>query len=205
MSPDTRFDRSSEDAAAEAVRRTWGWLMALGIMQIVAGTIAVLMSVAATLATMIVLGILALIGAGAEIASVFWSRRWEEGLVHLVIGMLYGAFGILVLAHPGLAAVTLTLILAVMLIAGGLFRVVLAAASRFHGWGWVVLGGVVSVLLGGLIWANWPEASLWVIGLFVGIDLIFLGWKWVAIALAIRGVTPRPAYPRDVPPVVPAG
>jgi uncharacterized membrane protein HdeD (DUF308 family) len=186
-----------------ALRDNWGWLLALGLVEVAVGMAALVMTVTATLATVIVLGVLALVGAAGEVLSVFWARRIEEGLVHLLIGLLYGAFGVLVLANPGVAAVTLTLLLAVMLIAGGLVRVVIALAARFRGWGWALAGGLVSVLLGGLIWAGWPEASLWVIGTFVGIDLIFIGWHWVALALAARswnGTAPAADYRRDVPP-----
>jgi uncharacterized membrane protein HdeD (DUF308 family) len=206
MATDYRTDPVTDDrAAADAVRENWGWLLALGALQIIAGTFALLMAVTATYLTVLVLGILALVGAVGEVLSVFWSRRTEEALVHLLVGLLYGAFGVLVLANPGLAAATLTLVLAVMLIAGGLFRAVIALTGRFRGWGWALLGGAVSVLLGGLIWSRWPESSLWVIGLFVGIDLLFMGWSWVALALSARSATPRAEYRRDVPPAVSPG
>lgn len=186
------------------LRRNWGWLLALGIVQILAGFMALVLTVAAAYITVVVIGFLAIVGAVGEVLSVFWARRWEERLLHLMLGVLYGAFGVLILANPGLAIVTLTLILAVMLIVGGMFRVAVAAAGRFDGWGWAVVGGLVSILLGVLIWAGWPESSLWVIGVFVGIDLIFMGWMWVAVALALRKVSPGAEYRRDVPPI-PAG
>lgn len=189
----------------EAARQSAGWLLVLGVVQILIGMLALGMSVVATFAAMILLGILALAGGIMEIVSAFWARRGEHGVAHFLIGLLYAAFGILVLANPGLAAVTLTLILAVMLVAGGIVRMGLAVVIRPGGWGWSLLSGAISVFLGVLIWAGWPGTGLWVIGLFVGIDLIFMGWTWVALALAVRGTSWRRDYGRDVPPPVPAG
>ena len=77
---------------------------------------------------------------------------------------------------------------------GGIFRVVIAAAVRFQNWGWAVVGGLLSIVLGVMIWQDWPESSVWAVGLLVGIDLIFTGWTWVALALGLRTL-PRPTAP----------
>jgi uncharacterized membrane protein HdeD (DUF308 family) len=172
---------------AVVVREHSGWFLALGLAQILVGTAALVMTVVATLLTVLVLGGLALAGAVVEAASVFWSRTWREGLVHVLVGLLYGVFGMMLLANPGLAASTLTLVLAVLLLANGAVRLGTALAVRFRGWGWAAAGGAVSVVLGVLVWANWPWDSLWVIGLFVGIDLLVMGWSWVALSLLVRG------------------
>ena len=80
----------------------------------------------------------------------------------------------------------MTLIIAIFLIISGIFRIVSALSERFTGWGWVLLNGGVSLLLGLLIYKQWPLSGLWVIGLFVGIDLIFNGWAWIMLSLAMR-------------------
>src|SRR5205823_13111163 len=107
---------------ARAARGTGGWVLALGVVQVVIGTLAVLMSVTATFATVIMIGVFALVGAGAQMVSVFSSRRWEGAVGHLLIALLYAAFGLMALMRPELAATTLTLLLAVMLVVGGIFR-----------------------------------------------------------------------------------
>ena len=94
-----------------------------------------------------------------------------------------------------LAAEVLTLILAVAFLVGGSVRIVVVLTERFSAWPWVLLNGVVTLLLGILIWRQWPESSLWVIGLFVGIDLIFNGWSWVMLALAVRAIPPGAPEP----------
>ncbi len=176
-----------EPTPAETVRENWGWFLALGLAQVLVGVVALVMAAFTTLIAVLLLGGLALAGAVVELVSAFGSRTWQEGLARALVGVLYAAFGVVLLANPELAVSTLTLVLAVLLLVNGATRVVLALAGRYRGWGWAAAGGAVSLLLGGLIWAGWPENSLWVIGLFVGIDLLVMGWYWVALALAARG------------------
>lgn len=178
-----------EPPPAALVRRHRGWFFALGAAQLIAGTVALIMTAAATLLTVVVIGSLALAGAAVEAASTMWSRAWQEGLAHMLVALLYGAFGMVVLANPGLAASTLTLVLAVLLLVNGAVRFGLAVTGQFRGWGMAAVGGALSALLGGLIWADWPENSLWVIGLFVGLDLVVMGAYWIAAALTDRAPT----------------
>jgi uncharacterized membrane protein HdeD (DUF308 family) len=88
--------------------------------------------------------------------------------------------------NPALAAVTLTLLIAMMLIVAGLFRVFIAFSIPLHHRGWLILNGVISILLGAMIWSSWPRSGLWVIGLFIGIDMIFDGWTEIMLALSAR-------------------
>jgi len=94
--------------------------------------------------------------------------------------------------RPGLGAEVITFMLAIALLVGGSFRIVMALSERFHGWGWVLLNGIVTLVLGILIWRQWPESSLWVIGLFVGIDMVFAGWSLVMAGLAVRTLARKP-------------
>ena len=76
--------------------------------------------------------------------------------------------------------------IAALFLVSGVGRMLYAVAARFHDWGWALLGGLVTFLLGLMIWQSWPVSGLWVIGTFVGIDLIFRGWAWVSLALHLR-------------------
>jgi uncharacterized membrane protein HdeD (DUF308 family) len=98
----------------------------------------------------------------------------------------------MIVANPVATAETLTLLIALLLMFGGIFRIVAALAVQFPHWGWLVLHGAVNLLLGIAIWRQWPWSGLWVIGLFVGIDLIFNGWSLVMLALAAKKL-PVPA------------
>ena len=90
------------------------------------------------------------------------------------------------LEDPVRAATVLTLLLAAAFLVGGALRIIFSLVSRFDAWPWVLLNGVVDLVLGFLILNGWPDSSLWVIGLFVGIDLFFHGWSWVILALTVR-------------------
>jgi uncharacterized membrane protein HdeD (DUF308 family) len=172
----------------QVLRENSGWLLVLGIALIVLGMLA-LGSEFTTLAVMLTFAVLLLMAGGAEIAAAFWSRRWSGFFLHLLFGVLYLVLGMLMIEHPGVAADALTLMLAASFLAGGLLRIVVALTHRFSNWGWVLLNGIVTFLMGVMIWRRWPEASEWVIGLFVGIELIFTGWSLVALALAARSIS----------------
>jgi uncharacterized membrane protein HdeD (DUF308 family) len=98
---------------------------------------------------------------------------------------------LIIVANPGAGALVLTLILAVFFMVAGLFRIMAALTMRFPQWGWLLVSGIVTLLLGLLIWRQWPVSGLWVIGLFIGIDMIFCGWSWVMAALAARRSPPE--------------
>jgi uncharacterized membrane protein HdeD (DUF308 family) len=168
------------------IRQNWGWFLALGILLIVVGTAAIILSVVATLATVLVIGILALVAAVAQLVSAFQARHWEGVVLHLLIAILYGVFGLMLVARPGQGAAALTLLLGALFLVGGIFRVIFALSVRFHSWGWALLSGIVMFLLGALIWSEWPGSSYWVIGLFVGIDMLVTGWTWVILAMGLR-------------------
>jgi uncharacterized membrane protein HdeD (DUF308 family) len=139
-----------------------------------------------TFATVLVFGILLLLGAIFEVVTAFWGRNWRGFFLHLLTGVLYLIAGIFLINNPVGAALGLTLLVAVCLLTGGAVRIVLSLLERFDGWGWVMMNGIVSVLLGAAIWRQWPLSGLWALGLFVGIEMLFSGLSWVMLALAVR-------------------
>jgi uncharacterized membrane protein HdeD (DUF308 family) len=174
----------------QALHGQWGWFLALGVVMVAAGTFAVSWSCLATITIMVtwLFGILLLAAGFLEIVSSFSAARWRGTLLHILVGVLYAVAGFVLVEHPGRGAVELTLIIAIFLMIGGVFRIVSALVERFTGWGWVFLNGVVSLLLGLMIYKQWPASGLWVIGLFVGIEMIFNGWVWIMLALGLRNV-----------------
>jgi len=82
----------------------------------------------------------------------------------------------------------LTLLVACFLMVGGIFKIVAVISHRFASWFWPLVSGVVDVVLGVMIWQEWPASAFWVIGLFVGINLIFRGFNWVGLGLALRSI-----------------
>jgi uncharacterized membrane protein HdeD (DUF308 family) len=184
--PITNFRPVAEEL--RTLRNQWPWFLALGIAMVVLGTIAISWACLATItvAATWLFGFLLLASGIGEIIHSFWVGRWSGMLLHLLIGVLYALVGFLIIDQPENAAVQLTLLIAIFLMVGGIFRIVFAVSEQFAGWGWVLLNGGVTFLLGLMIYKQWPASSLWVIGLFIGIDLIFNGWAWIMLSLGLR-------------------
>ncbi len=176
----------------EAIRGNWGWILALGIVLIVVGTTAVAMPFAGSLASIVFLGALLLMGGIAQLVGAFWARDWSGFFLTLLMGVLYLVMGLMFFRHPGDALIAVTLLLACAFIVGGLFRIIGSLMYQFPYWGWTLAGGVINLLLGIYIYSQWPFDSFIIPGLFVGIDLIFTGWTWVVLALAIKNLRLRP-------------
>lgn len=174
-----------------ALRGNWIWFVLLGVGLIVLGTIALGSVVYASLAATFAFGVLLLLGGAAEVVGAFWCRCWSGFFLELLSGVLSIVVGLLFLRAPVNAMVALTLLVACFLMVGGIFKVVAAVAYRFAAWGWSLAGGIIDVILGLMIWQGWPASSLVVIGLFVGINLIFRGANWIALGLALHSL-PHP-------------
>ncbi len=183
---ENRYGPSQEEVFGE-VRRNWIWLLGLGILFVILGFIGLGMTFAVTLASVLFFGVLLLIGAGAQFVEAVKCKGWKSLLLHVLIAFLYLIAGIGAIMHPVGVSAMLTLMIAGALIFIGLSRVIMAFQMRkFGSWLWLLLGGIISVVLGGLILANWPVSGLWIIGLFVSIELIVNGWSYIFVALAAR-------------------
>jgi uncharacterized membrane protein HdeD (DUF308 family) len=169
----------------------WVFLLGMGVALIVLGAAAIASSFIATLATVVVFGILLILGGIFQVVTALWGRTWNGFFLHLLAGVLYLITGVFLIDNPVEAALGITWLVAASLLAGGILRIVLALVERFNGWGWVLLNGIISVVLGVAIWRQWPLSGLWVIGLFVGIEMVFSGVSWVMLGLAVRAA-PKP-------------
>jgi uncharacterized membrane protein HdeD (DUF308 family) len=172
--------------APESLREIWLFLVGMGLALMVLGTVAIGSSFVATFATMLVFGMLLLLGAILQIVTALFGRSWRGFFLHLLTGVLYLVAGVFMIENPVEAAVGLTLLVAACLLVGGMLRIVVSLVERFDGWGWALLNGVVSLLLGAAIWRHWPLSGFWVIGLFVGIEMLFSGMSWVMLGLTVR-------------------
>lgn len=171
----------------EVLSKNWGWLLGLGILMIILGMVAIAMPKPATLAVQVALGWILVIGGIAEGIHAFMAQGWRGFLLELLSAILYLVVGVLLLVNPVAGALALTVVLAVFLIVEGIFKIIMAMRVRDHrGWGWLLASGILSAILGFMIWAEWPASGLWVIGLLVGIQLLFTGWSLVMLALAAR-------------------
>ncbi len=169
-----------------ALHRNWSWFLGLGILLVVLGALALGAAVVMTLASVLLFGWLLIVAGVMEVIGAFRCKGWNGFFLDLLTGVLYLVVGFMVVANPGATAMALTLLIAMFLIIGGLFRIVAAVAAWPPHGAWVVLHGIVALLLGTAIWRQWPLSGLWVIGLFVGIEMIFRGGSLVMLGLVAR-------------------
>jgi len=188
MSNASFFDaaRSRFRTGLAEVDRKWGWYLALGIFLTVLGVIASGMAVATTLLSVVILGWI-LLGAGAGLVVLsFLTGRWSGFLLSLAAGILSIIAGVTMLSHPVSGAVVITLMLGTILIAAGIYRSIGSIVMQFPNWGWSLVSGIVTLALGLMLVRNWLSASLYFLGLVVGIDLILHGFAWITFSTRVH-------------------
>jgi len=179
------FDTAS---GLQPLRAKSGWIVALGIIYVVAGLVALGSVLLATVATVFVVGIMMLIAGVAEVINAFQIKTWGKFLLWLLLGVLYILAGFVTFENPLLAAALLTLVLGFSLVVSGIMRIVLAFSMKEGApWIWVALSGAITLLLGLVILAHWPVSGLYILGLFLGIDLVLAGASWISVGFGLRG------------------
>jgi uncharacterized membrane protein HdeD (DUF308 family) len=171
-----------------AVRRNWRWVLASGLAFVSLGALAFGYSVLVTLASVLVLGWALVFGGIFQVIHALKVSAWSGFLLELLLAILYVVVGLVMVTHPEVGAISLTLLLGVFFLVGGLFRIFAGTMLHPPGRAWLLLSGVVTLLLGMLIWAEWPASGLWVIGMFVAIDMIFSGTWLIMLALNARSL-----------------
>ena len=170
----------------QEIIQNWGWFLALGIGLLVLGVAAIARSFVATVATLLFFGWLLLFASGIEIVQAILVGHWAGFFHHLVAAVLFGAIGFLLVARPLVSAEALTLVIGLFFLTSGVFQLVGSLLIGFPGWIWQAVDGVITIILGALVLTQWPVSGLWVIGLLIGIDLVFYGAAWIALALGLR-------------------
>ena len=177
---------STEMEGLQEIGKKWGWMLALGIIMIILGTAGLGATFALTLTSVSFFGFLILIGGGLQLLDAFRQRGWSL-VGNILIALLYLAVGYTMVKNPMLASATLTLFIAWALIAIGIMRILVAFKLRgLAGWVWTLIGGIAAIALGVMILNNWPASGLWVIGMFIAIELIFNGWGMIMLSLAAK-------------------
>ena len=173
------------DLDRKVVRERWGWFMALGILMIVLGMIAIGGPFASGIAVSLLVGWLLVISGVAHGIHAFQSSGWRGGLVQILCGLLYLGVGIMMINNPigGLLALTVTVL--VYFVVSGIFKIILAIrVEHLPQRGWVTVSGILSLVLAIYLGSQFPTSALWVIGMLFGIEMIFSGWSFVMIAQA---------------------
>ena len=182
---------NASSIASEAKHLT-GWSIAVSVLMIIAGILAIGLPVAAGIAVNIVVAWL-LVFSGVAHLVFGWHLRGIGGVLwQILLGALYLGIGVYLLVHPVAGLATLTLALAFYLFAEGLLEIILSFQVRpRQGWGWLLLDGIVTLILGVMIWRTWPTSTEWVIGTLVGISMIFSGVTRLMLSLAARSVVTK--------------
>jgi uncharacterized membrane protein HdeD (DUF308 family) len=169
----------------ERIRERRGWLLALGIVLVALGVLALGDTIAVTLVSVVFFGWLLVVS--AIFGAVHWLQgREERHLFDLVIFVLDFVVGLILISNPAGGALAITLVLAAFFIFGGLMRIFAALSAEVPHRPWALLDGGVSLLLGILLWVHWPSSALWFVGFAIGIGLIFRGWAWIMLASLLR-------------------
>ncbi|STX50890.1 HdeD protein [Legionella busanensis] len=182
------MDNNSNNILIPAsLKRHWGWLLGLGILFIILGTLALGTLVAVTLASIILIGAILVIAGVIQLIDAFKCKGWKAVTWHILIALLYIWAGILIIYDPILASTLITAFLAWLLIAIGFIRFMMAfTLKKTKGWFWLILAGIASIIMGVIILSSWPVSGLWVIGLLIAIEILVSGWSYVFLALALR-------------------
>jgi len=177
---------ASAFAGGESKGNVRGWVIFAGITMLVLGTAAVIYDVSATIASVVLFGSLLMLAGVMQMVHAFQVRTWSGFFLYLLDGIIRATVGTLLVWYPESGALTLTLLLSVYFIVGGLFRAIGSMVLQFPSWGWSVASGLISVALGVVLAMQWPVSGVWFIGFAVGLDLILYGWALLMFASAVK-------------------
>ncbi|HNP64858.1 MAG TPA: HdeD family acid-resistance protein [Woeseiaceae bacterium] len=174
----------------DEVRRHRAWFLVVGLATVLLGAAALIFPVVATLAVSVLVGWILTIYGTLAVIHAYRNKRWNGFLWSLFGALLALGAGVVLLFFPTSGALSLTLLIAAFLLTSGAFRVLLALRLRpADRWGWLLLSGLLAIVLAIVITLLWPDAVAWIVGMLVGVDLVFSGWASILLGLAAR----RPA------------
>ena len=158
-----------------------------GVVMIIAGVLAIVAPFVAGVSVTIMLGAMLLVGGAAQCFLAFKAGAFGKGLLVFLVGALTVVAGFLTLKEPVTALASLTLLLASYFVVAGIFECIGAFSARpEQGWGWLLFSGAVSILLGIMLWRQFPFSGVWAVGTLVGVRLIFSGVALFSIGGAVR-------------------
>jgi uncharacterized membrane protein HdeD (DUF308 family) len=181
----------AETTPIEEARKNAGLLIFLGMLTVVFGALAIASPFIAGVAVALLVGFLLLFAGIARIAHAFKSKHLGTGIWGAFVGFLGVAAGLVMLVRPVVGLAWLALLLAIYFLAAGVCEIITAFKVKPHrGWGWVLFNGIIAVLLGFLIWLQWPVSGAWAVGLLVGVHILITGFMLVSLGAGARGSAP---------------
>jgi len=180
----------AQQTPSDIVRHASTWSILCGVLLIVLGMFAVASPALAAVAVNAVIAWLIVLAGVVHLVLAFYAHRAGSLLWKLVVGLAYVVFGVYLIAHPALGVASLTLLLGSLFLVEGIFDIALFFQMRaVGGSSWILVDGIITLLLGLMIYLQWPSSSNWAIGTLVGVSLIISGVTRLMLSLAVRKAT----------------
>jgi uncharacterized membrane protein HdeD (DUF308 family) len=172
---------------AETAKKITGWYIGFAVLFIILGIIAIAEPMVAAIAVALLVGWLLIFGGVAHLVSAFGGGGAGRVFWQVLIGVVYLIGGFYFLTHALVGVGTLTLVLAGIILAEGVLEIIAFFKTRTSGGSiWLLINGLITLLLGGLIWFHWPSSSVWAIGILLGVNLLMTGITRLMFGLAAR-------------------
>jgi len=172
------------------LKRATSWSMALSVLMIIAGILAIAAPYYAGLTITAVVGWLLLISAVLHLVYAFRGGRATAVIWEILLAAVYGLIGFYVLTNLGVGLASLTFAIAFFLFVEAILELALSYQLRNEsGAGWILVDGIITMILAFLIWANWPNSSVWAVGIIVGVSMLFSGITRAMITSTVRRIT----------------
>lgn len=179
-------------STASIVARSRSWMIALGIVTIVMGSAAILFPLFSSLAIAMIVGLAFVIAGIAQIVAAFSHPRSGVRILTFFVGALCLTAGIYLLANPVEGLFALTIVVAAIFLVEGILKTIYAFRIRpVAGWGWLLFDGLISIVLGLMLWIRFPSSALWALGIIAGISILISGWTMVMLGVALGKVVGR--------------
>lgn len=173
---------------AEA-KKNAGLLIFLGVLTVILGVLAIAAPMITGITVAVFVGFLLLFTGIMRIVYAFKSGQWGSGIWGTIIGLLGAVAGLLLIFRPMVGLLTLTLLLAIYFFVDGISEIIAAFKIKpDQGWGWVLFNGVIALLLGIMIWRQWPMSGSWAIGVLVGVHILITGWTMIVLGTGARRI-----------------
>ncbi len=188
---DSRLLEKFNSVLTERIKSVWYWLFLMGVFFMILGGFAIIKSLATTIVSLYIFGFILLFGGiGYIIYSFhFLKQNWDKYFQYLVLGMAYVIASIVVIDDPMNLAEPLTMFLSLFFIFVGIYRSIWAFRFELPKAFLELFGGLLAIIFGLLILLQWPSSSLWVIGMFVGIDIFLIGFYFTTLALFAKNMS----------------
>ena len=178
---------AEQENIAQELKAGGNMSLILGILAVVAGVCAISSpAVAGALATKFVGAFL--LGSGIlEIIGALRSGGWRAGALGFISGILSLLAGGVILSHTLMTLTILTLVLAIYFLIDGIGKIALAFKVKPEpAWGMVLFSGIITLLLGLMIWRNWPLSGVWAIGTLIGVNMLMSGMNMILLGTTLR-------------------